>query len=166
MLASGEQPAYSKSMMESAAVNNRDIPIDKPKRDEKGWLLPGHHQGRKPGSVNEITALRNTIIKTVALLDKEEEYGGNFILAFAKKFPDKFMTIVASLLPKQLKIDAEHTHKHIAIMDLPEAERARVFAECRERVLRIRGVDLIENVDSGVKKEEVEPSDHPILSPE
>jgi len=151
-------------MMENATVVNSDKQIDKPKRNDKGQLLPGHHQGRKPGSLTAVTALRDKIIQTVALLDDEKEFDGNFILDFAKKFPDKFMTIVASLLPKQLRIDADHRHTHIAIMDLPEAERARVFAECRERVLRIRGVDVIDNVESVVKKvEDTEPSDLPQL---
>ena len=122
-------------------LNNRNQDENKPKRDEHGWLLPGHHIGRKKGSLSKAAMLRNRLIRTIKTLDAEEEYQGDYILWFARKHPEKFMALVASLLPKHLKIETDYVHAHIAVMDLPEAERAKVFAECRRRIVEIRGED-------------------------
>lgn len=145
--------------MEETTVLNGDKPEKDEGRDETGRFVPGSKQGRPKGSVSAAVALRDRFILTILKLDKEPEYDGDYVFYFAKKFPDKFMTLVASLLPKQLKIEAEHHHIHVAVMDLPEADRARVFDECRQRIVEIRGTEVIEQKD--VKVLEVEPSDHP-----
>lgn len=134
-----------KDINEDSAVLNGDKRDTAALRDQGGRFLPGRRLGRPPGSISESTALRDRLIQTVSKLDDEAEfpeYGGDFLLYFAKKYPEKFMGLIASLLPKKLLIKSEHLHAHIPVMDLPEKERAAVFAECRARVLSIRGYEI------------------------
>jgi len=130
-----------------------DLAKNKSKRDRLGRLVHGHGMGRPKGSLSAAAMLRDRLIQTVKKLDKDPRYDGDYILHFANEYPEKFMALVASLLPKQLKIETDHVHRHIAVMDLPERERAAVFAECRARVLRIRGVEEVEREDVKVLNE-------------
>ena len=134
-------------------LNKRNQDENKPKRDEHGWLLPGHHIGRKRGSKNPATVLRDRMIETVEKLDADPRYGGDYVLWFAKKWPEKFMALLGSLLPKQLRIESETKHVHVAVMDLPEADRVKILNECRDRVRELRGDDVIEAVDVKVLNE-------------
>ncbi len=130
--------------MESETLEKGDLEKGHPpQRDRMGRLLSGHGMGRKKGSISAAVALRDRFITTIIKLDDEDEYKGDYVLWFARKYPDKFMVLVASLLPKQLKIEQEHHHVHVAVMDLPEADRAKVFDECRRRIADIRG-DVID----------------------
>ena len=110
-------------------------------RDQNGRFVPGHTQGRPKGAISEATKLKDRLLRTIEKLDAMEEYGGDYLLWFAEKFPERFLSLVVSLLPRHLKIEAEHKHTHVAIMDLPELERARLFQECRQRIIEV-GVEI------------------------
>ena len=111
-------------------------------RNEKGQYSLGKATGRPRGSISAVVKLRNRFLETIGKLDKEHD--GDYILHFAKNHPDKFLPLVATLLPKNLKIESETKHIHIGVMDLPEDERVKILNECRERVRELRGDDVID----------------------
>ena len=131
--------------MSNVPLNKQIISKSKPEfQDERGYFKKGHHVGRPVGSKSAAIALRDRFIQTIIKLDKVAKYKGDYVFWYAKNHEDKFMSLVASLLPKQLKIESETKHVHIDVMDLPEADRVKILNECRERVRELRGDDAID----------------------
>lgn len=135
-------------MIQDNTVFNGDKPDETDAlRDQNGRFRPGRRLGRPAGSLCETTKLKDRLLRTVKLLDEDPKYKGDFLLWFGREYPEKFLSLIASLLPKKLTIEQDHMHVHVPVMSLPEVERARIFEDCRRRIVEIRGVKLIESAD-------------------
>lgn len=104
--------------------------MSRPGAFEKGKPNPG--KGRPKGKGNKYVEIREQFFCAL-----KEAGGKKFILDAAKDKPDVFLKIVASLLPKELNIDAEVNVLNNLTDDQLEAKIAQSLGKDRVAAIAI-----------------------------
>lgn len=106
----------------------------KPEQGEKGRFLPGNNGGigRPKGSRNK---LGEEFVD--ALYADFQQYGADVIARVREEKPDAYLKVVASLMPKEVKLDAK-----AALYDMSDAELMAIIQSTA------RGIGLVITEDS------------------
>ncbi len=124
----------------TTATKTRPPPAEKPKRDERGRLLPGYTAnpaGRAPGSRNRLSEAFIT-----ALCADFEENGAEAIAEMRLTDPSGYVKVVAALQPKEVEaeLNEDNNINNMSLEELRDSLLECVIAD--EELLRMLGERL------------------------
>ncbi len=126
----------------ATVTKTRPAPAEKPKRDERGRLLPGYTanpHGRMPGSRNRLSEAF-----IAALCADFEEHGAEAIAEMRLTDPSGYVKVVAALQPKGVQAEVKDDIDHMSLDELRDTvvNDLVALADIDETMLQMLGERL------------------------